>query len=189
MPWRIGERAAPAAPTLRRFLRTQNVDVRVSAAVAMIALGPAFARECLPAVMLMLRQLDDHTIYHSLLPVLADVGPAAKEAAPLLEEVAVDQERRQMWAAPELLLSALLAIDPTAAGRLLARAEADLRSADRFDRGVALAIDLTPHVAPEPAAALLIPLRERMREATPERAELIQTTLERLEEAVVNPTP
>jgi len=102
----LGPKACEAVPSLRAALTDKQLEVRVSAAVALAYIEPSEA-ESIPALIEGLNHLDDNTLDVQEVPqALARLGPKARAAIPTL--VGLVRKRCEDWD----VHMALVQIDP-----------------------------------------------------------------------------
>jgi len=183
---RIGRPAAGVAPLLRQLLQSPNEDIATSAALALLKVAPEWTTEAVHRLVSLVSDVNyDHCFWMGI-AALTEIGPAARQAVPRLEEWLFDEASRgssECYCPEEpvpQLFAALVKIDPTASARVLAHIEADLQSPDRFDKAVSLLLDIA-QVIPAASAPLLATLLQDKRAEG--RWDSIRTALGKLQEA------
>jgi HEAT repeat protein len=120
---RIGPPAAAAAPALRKFLTSKRERIRIFAASALARVTPENAPEAVKALL----DVFGHTPNEiEAIVALGELGPAARDALPLLKKVVVTEQQD-----PDMkqeALAAVLKIDPTEVAAILPRIKEDLQS-------------------------------------------------------------
>ena len=97
----LGPKAADTAPALIAALKSPDVTVRQSAALALGTIGPEVAPEAVPPLTTALAD-PDASVQQAAADALGKMGPAAASAIPALERLA-DQPDKRCNAAPAAL--------------------------------------------------------------------------------------
>jgi HEAT repeat protein len=156
---RIGRPAAVAAPLLRQALQAPWPVMCLQAASALVRVAPEWTSDAVNRLLALVSDVDGDWFWEGIAG-LAEMGPAAREVVPRLEEWLFDEEKRGYFSEcycpgepVPTMFAALVKIDPTASARVLAHIKADLQSPERFDQAVKLLLGIAREV---PASAPLV---------------------------------